>query len=134
MSIGFNSVVETICNEFDEMKREYEADIEEFWHEGESQCYTFCSVAFVPFIMRNLRESNASQLKKIFALVESLFENGDDMTINLANVGITEDIYLEEDFDTYKPIIYEICGRQTKESFEYWESGKHWESDEKKKT
>ena len=130
MKITRENANDLLMKEFTEMKKAFNDDGE---YDNDTT-HPFFSCEFVPFVMQNLKQGDVAVLHRIFSFIENLLTSGDDFAQNLAHVSIIEPIYQENGLVTYKPLIYKLCGQQTKESFEYWESGVHWQNGEREKS
>ena len=104
-----------LMDEFEAMKKAYDGD--EDGYEDTPHCF-YC-LEFVPYIVKQLNENNETELKKIFAFVERLFNEGDEYVVNVADVSIVESLYYKKEYEgKYKEKIYSLCGDLTSKSFD----------------
>ena len=103
-----------LANEFDKMKTALEEDKADL--ATIPSVYFLCH--FVPYIVEQLDSGNESELKKIFAFIEKLLVEGDEDVEDIVICSVIEAIYFDYDFARYKDMIFSLCGKLTRKSFE----------------
>jgi len=113
--INQSNACHVLMNEFEAMKKAYDNDEDGY----DDLAHSFYDEKFVPYIVKQLNENNETELKKIFALVERLFNEGDEYAVNVADVSIVESLYYEKEYEgKYKEKIFSLCGNLTRKSFD----------------
>ena len=122
--ITLSEVNDLLTAEFEAMKVAYAGDDETEYSDEDPDC--FYDLEFTPYIIKQLKENNETELKKIFAFVEKLFADGDEKVVNIADNSIVLSLYdnlhfnsglTKEEFEKHKETMYAICGELTRKSF-----------------
>jgi len=117
MKLEYSNANDLLFNEFEEMKTAFEINFEDYDYDSEHKCYAIYERELTPYILKQLRENNTPELKKIFNFVEKLMTGGDFELANMVAVAVVESLYFEEDFDDFKYELLKFCGKATLQSF-----------------
>ena len=111
MNIKYGNANVLLCDGFEDMKKVYDDD----GYDDVPHC--FYSLEFVPYVLKQLKENNEQEIKKIFSFVEVLMSSDDGDLVNLAEVSIIESLYFDHVCDTHKATLLKYCGKLTMQSF-----------------
>ena len=118
MKLEYGNASELLANEFSEMKSAFEGNLDRYDDDDEDSCYPFYEREFTPYILKQLRENNKQELKKIFRFVEKLFSSGDFELANMAGVTVIESLYYKDVCFDFKDTLFIFCGKETLKGFE----------------
>ena len=118
MKLEYSNANDLLFNEFEEIKNAHESNFEDYNYESEDKCYAIYEREFTPYVLKQLRENNKRELKKIFRFVEKLISSGDFELANMVGVTVIESLYYKNVCFDFKDTLFIFCGKETLKGFE----------------